>query len=72
MTVIDRRSQAHNTKCIVVLLRADVTVTGRYCYVTMEVAYCDSVAKSGVTLQYRSSFLSAYRVRGSGLSKRSL
>ena len=25
---IYRRSQAHNTKCIVVLLRADVTVTG--------------------------------------------
>ena len=53
----------------VVLLRADVTVTGRCCYVTMEVAYCDSVAKSGVTLQYRSSILSAYGVR-SALSKR--
>ena len=30
-------------------------MTGRCCYVTMEVAYSDSVAKSGVTLQYRSS-----------------
>ena len=64
---IYRRSQAHNTKCIVVLLRADMTVTGRCCYVTMEVAYCDSVAKSGVTLQYRSSILRAYGVRNSAL-----
>ena len=48
---IYRRSQAQNTKCIVVLLGEDVTVTGRYYYVTMKVAYCDSVAKSGVTLQ---------------------
>ena len=66
---IYRRSQAHDTKCIVVLLRADVTVTGRYYYVTMEVPFCDSVAKSGVTLQYRSSTLSMYGVRNSALSK---
>ena len=66
---IYRRSQAHNPKCIVVLLGEDVTVTGRYYYVTMEVAYCDSVAKSGVTLQYRSSILSTYGVRNSALSK---
>ena len=56
---IHRRSQALNTKCIVVLLRADVTLTGKWCCVTMQVAYCDSGAKSGVTLQCRSSFLSA-------------
>ena len=56
---IRRRSQAHNTKCIVVLLRANVTVTGKWCYVTSHVAYCDSVAKSGVTLQCRPSILSA-------------
>ena len=49
-----------------------MTVTGRCCYVTMEVAYSDSVGKSGVTLQYRSSILIAYGVRNSALSKCSL
>ena len=47
--------------CIVVLLRADVTVTGRWCCVTIQMAYCDSVAKSGDILQYRSSILSALK-----------
>ena len=36
-----------------------MTVTGKWCYVTSHVAYCDSVAKSGVTLQCRPSILSA-------------
>ena len=44
-----------NTKCMVVLFRADVTVTGKWCCVTMQLEYCDSVAKSGVTLQCRPS-----------------
>ena len=49
---IHRCSQAHNMKCIVVLLQADVTVMGKLCCVTMQVAYCDSVVKSSVTLQF--------------------
>ena len=41
---VQRRSQAHNTKCIV-LLRADVTVTGEWCCVTVQVAHCASCEK---------------------------
>ena len=47
------------TLCIVVLLRANVTVTGKWCCVTIQVAYYDSVAKSDVTLECRPLILSA-------------
>ena len=49
-----------------------MTVTGKWCYVTSHVAYCDSVAKSGVTVSTVHFERSVYGVRNSVLSKRSL